>query len=175
LAPPLHPPRSHPAILKIPNELFYDEELLPRADEMLRSSFCRWEHLPKMVMNSHTHTVTLTHTLTHSHTHTQSDTRPIPWLQDFPVIFHGVMGKEEREASSPSFFNRWEVDQLMDYVKKLMEKSSRKGRAKLSAKDIGIIAPYRKQVANSTPYRKQVANSTPYRKPATTAPPTGSR
>uniref|UniRef100_A0A7N8X5A0 RNA helicase n=1 Tax=Mastacembelus armatus TaxID=205130 RepID=A0A7N8X5A0_9TELE len=41
--------RSHPAILKVPNELFYDGELQVCADEILRNSYCRWEYLPKMV------------------------------------------------------------------------------------------------------------------------------
>ncbi|KAG9352845.1 hypothetical protein JZ751_017421 [Albula glossodonta] len=41
--------RSHPAILKIPNELFYDGELQVFADKELRNSYCNWEHLPKKV------------------------------------------------------------------------------------------------------------------------------
>lgn len=105
--------RSHPAILKIPNELFYDGELQVCADEFLRNSYCRWEYLPK---------------------------------RDFPVIFHGVTGIDEREASSPSFFNRAEVEVLMDYVKKLLETQAKKGLSTIKPKDIGIIAPYRKQV-----------------------------
>ncbi|XP_061759269.1 putative helicase mov-10-B.1 isoform X2 [Nerophis ophidion] len=105
--------RSHPAILKIPNELFYDGELLVRANEMIRNSFCNWEHLKK---------------------------------KDFPVIFHDVTGVDEREANSPSFFNRAEVDVLMFYVKELLQASGKKGLPKISPKDIGIIAPYRKQV-----------------------------
>ncbi|XP_040905865.1 putative helicase mov-10-B.1 [Toxotes jaculatrix] len=105
--------RSHPAILKIPNELFYDGELQCHADEILRNSYCRWEHLPQ---------------------------------KDFPLIFHGVTGVDEREASSPSFFNRAEVEVLMDYVRKLLQPHGKRGLATISAKDIGIIAPYRKQV-----------------------------
>ncbi|XP_035512110.1 putative helicase mov-10-B.1 [Morone saxatilis] len=109
----LHNYRSHPAILKIPNELFYDGELQVSADEILRNSYCRWEYLPK---------------------------------KDFPVIFHGVTGIDEREASSPSFFNVAEIEVLMDYVKKLLQTQGRKGLATISPRDIGIIAPYRKQV-----------------------------
>ncbi|XP_057673165.1 putative helicase mov-10-B.1 [Corythoichthys intestinalis] len=63
--------------------------------------------------------------------------------QDFPVIFHGVTGINEREASSPSFFNRAEIQVLMDYVEKLLQTGGKNG---LAPKDIGIIAPYRKQV-----------------------------
>ncbi|XP_074500385.1 putative helicase mov-10-B.2 [Sebastes fasciatus] len=105
--------RSHPAILKVPNELFYDGELQYCADEILRNSYCRWEHLKK---------------------------------QGFPVIFRGVTGIDEREASSPSFFNIAEVEVLMEYVRKLLPSHGKKGLGTISPKDIGIIAPYRKQV-----------------------------
>jgi helicase MOV-10 len=37
----------------------------------------------------------------------------------FPVIFHAVSGKDDREASSPSFFNIEEVLQVKSYVQKL--------------------------------------------------------
>ncbi|KAJ8370334.1 hypothetical protein SKAU_G00103620 [Synaphobranchus kaupii] len=105
--------RSHPAILKIPNELFYEGELQAHADQILRETYCSWEHLPK---------------------------------KGFPVIFHGVVGKDEREGNSPSFFNRSEIDVLVDYLKKLLQTQAKKGISKLSASEIGIIAPYRKQV-----------------------------
>lgn len=42
--------RSHPAILKIPNELFYDGELQCHADEILRNSYCNWQYLKQRVM-----------------------------------------------------------------------------------------------------------------------------
>ncbi|XP_068568586.1 putative helicase mov-10-B.1 [Cebidichthys violaceus] len=105
--------RSHAAILEIPNELFYENELQVFADQWERDTYCNWEHLPK---------------------------------KGFPLIFHGVMGKDEREANSPSFFNVSEIEVLVDYLTKLMETQGKKGLPKLSAKDIGIIAPYRKQV-----------------------------
>ncbi|XP_060775441.1 putative helicase mov-10-B.1 isoform X2 [Neoarius graeffei] len=105
--------RSHPAILKIPNELFYEDELQVFANQMEREAFCQWEHLPK---------------------------------KGFPVIFHGVMGKDDREANSPSFFNVNEIEVLVSYLKKLLQSHGKKGLPKLHATDIGIIAPYRKQV-----------------------------
>jgi helicase MOV-10 len=37
----------------------------------------------------------------------------------FPILFHGIVGKDDRESSSPSFFNIDEVTQTKDYVMKL--------------------------------------------------------
>ncbi|KAJ1138600.1 hypothetical protein NDU88_004981 [Pleurodeles waltl] len=105
--------RSHPAILKIPNDLFYDGELQECADEILSHSYCNWEHLPK---------------------------------QGFPIIFNGVLGEDQREGNSPSFFNVTEVDAVVSYLKKLLTTQGKKGKSKLSPKEIGIISPYRKQV-----------------------------
>lgn len=80
--------RSHPSILKFPNEKFYRNELQARADPAV--SYCisdRWNGLVK---------------------------------KDFPVIFHGVCGQDEREDPSPSYFNRDEVIIIRDYVKSLL-------------------------------------------------------
>uniref|UniRef100_A0A8C6P322 RNA helicase n=1 Tax=Nothobranchius furzeri TaxID=105023 RepID=A0A8C6P322_NOTFU len=41
--------RSHPAILKIPNELFYDGELQACADEYACNFYRWWQYLPKQV------------------------------------------------------------------------------------------------------------------------------
>ena len=37
----------------------------------------------------------------------------------FPILFHGIVGKDDREASSPSFFNIDEVTETKDYVMRL--------------------------------------------------------
>ncbi|XP_033121763.1 putative helicase MOV-10 isoform X2 [Anneissia japonica] len=103
--------RSHPEILKLPNELFYDNELEAKADILMRETMCRWEELPK---------------------------------KNFPLIFHGVEGKDEREGNSPSFFNTKECDAVLTYIKKLME--GKYSGKKLQQSDIGVISPYRKQV-----------------------------
>ncbi|KAK5863608.1 hypothetical protein PBY51_000629 [Eleginops maclovinus] len=105
--------RSHPAILEVPNELFYEGELLYCANEILRNSYCGWQYLKN---------------------------------KNFPVLFHGVTGVDEQEGNSPSFFNVAEVEVLMDYVTKLLETHGKKGLATIAPSDIGIIAPYRKQV-----------------------------
>ncbi|KAK2495352.1 hypothetical protein MC885_007703, partial [Smutsia gigantea] len=66
--------------------------------------------------------------------------------QGFPIIFHGVMGKDEREGNSPSFFNPEEAATVTFYLKLLLAPSSKKGKARLSPRSVGIISPYRKQV-----------------------------
>ncbi|CAK8686439.1 unnamed protein product [Clavelina lepadiformis] len=60
----------------------------------------------------------------------------------FPVIFHGVIGEDQREENSPSYFNPQEASEVYNYVKKILE--SRQNPVK--PKQIGIISPYRKQV-----------------------------
>ena len=40
---------------------------------------------------------------------------------NFPIVFHSVAGKDDREASSPSFFNIDEVLQVKAYVQQLKE------------------------------------------------------
>ncbi|KII91314.1 hypothetical protein PLICRDRAFT_104992 [Plicaturopsis crispa FD-325 SS-3] len=59
----------------------------------------------------------------------------------FPVVFHGIVGRDSREASSPSFFNIDEVTQVKKYCLDLF--SDRKLR--IRPEDIGIITPYHAQ------------------------------
>ncbi|EIN09075.1 P-loop containing nucleoside triphosphate hydrolase protein [Punctularia strigosozonata HHB-11173 SS5] len=59
----------------------------------------------------------------------------------FPIVFHGITGKDEREESSPSFFNVEEATQVKKYCVELM--SDQKLRLKPS--DIGVISPYHAQ------------------------------
>ncbi|XP_006888176.1 PREDICTED: putative helicase Mov10l1 [Elephantulus edwardii] len=60
----------------------------------------------------------------------------------FPLIFHGVRGSEAREGRSPSWFNPAEAVQVMRYCCLLARSLS----SQVSASDIGVITPYRKQV-----------------------------
>ncbi|KAJ3382310.1 Helicase MOV-10 [Lobulomyces angularis] len=137
--------RSKEAILHIYNKLFYDEKLTAFATNV--KEFSRLEWFPSDV--------------------------------DFPIIFHNVDGKEEREGSSTSLFNIEENKVILSYVKFLVfgdKKDAPKGittkfkkkyeRNKsvlhnikdiltdskvetmegLTYSNIGIIAPYRRQV-----------------------------
>eukprot|EP00250_Pteridium_aquilinum_P018480 c24107_g1_i1 orf=358-3687(+) len=62
--------------------------------------------------------------------------------KNFPVLFVGVEGKDEREGKSPSWFNAQEASKVVEMVAKLKEYR----RSRLSDNDIGIISPYNQQV-----------------------------
>lgn len=79
----------------------------------------------------------------------------------FPVVFHSISGQDEREASSPSYFNIDEATVVKDYVQKLKADARFRIGALCRAtilvqvlslmifsadEEIGIIAPYRAQV-----------------------------
>jgi superfamily I DNA and/or RNA helicase len=104
--------RSHPAILKLPNEMFYHNKLLSCGDFMTTHSMAKWEHLPP-----------------------NND-------RDFPIVFHAVDGLNDREGSSPSWFNVQEVVTVVEYVEKLVKQS----KPSIKQEDIGIITPYARQV-----------------------------
>ena len=47
--------------------------------------------------------------------------------KNFPIIFHAISGKDDREASSPSFFNIHEALQVKNYIEKLKQARSTTG------------------------------------------------
>lgn len=98
--------RSHPDILKVVSDLFYDSELKACADIAKVTKFCKWNVLPKT---------------------------------GFPLLIHSVVGKEQREGNSPSYFNPEEACVVLRYIEKLYEYGT-------SPQDIGVITPYCKQV-----------------------------
>ncbi|KAL7982718.1 hypothetical protein Chor_010316 [Crotalus horridus] len=64
----------------------------------------------------------------------------------FPLIFHGMRGMEMREGCNPSWFNPTEAVQVMRYCCLLVKGIT----CSVSGKDIGVVAPYRKQVEKIT-------------------------
>ena len=38
--------RSHPALIQLPSQLFYDAELVAAADKLLVECLCSWDQLP---------------------------------------------------------------------------------------------------------------------------------
>ncbi|KAH9618772.1 hypothetical protein KSS87_008059 [Heliosperma pusillum] len=97
--------RSHPDILQLPSELFYNGQLIA-CHESLES---------------------------------------LPWAdllpnKEFPILFNGVQAYDEREGDNPSWFNRTEASVVVKLIKKLIAR-------KVSEATIGVITPYRQQVA----------------------------
>ncbi|KAG8954837.1 hypothetical protein FRC04_010319 [Tulasnella sp. 424] len=100
--------RSHDAILRFPNETFYNGELEACA--------------PCTVIDS----------LLES---------PVLARKNFPVVFHGIAGLDDREAGSPSYFNIDEISLICKYVDELRSDRVRR----LTDHDIGVISPYNAQ------------------------------
>lgn len=62
--------------------------------------------------------------------------------RDFPLIFHGIVGKDQREGDNPSFFNAEKATLMKKYCTDL---TSRGRKNRVDPKDIGVITPYHKQ------------------------------
>ncbi|EEF45264.1 ATP-dependent helicase NAM7, putative [Ricinus communis] len=60
--------------------------------------------------------------------------------REFPVLFFGIQGCDEREGNNPSWFNRIEASKVVEIINKLIAGGN------LNEVDIGVITPYRQQV-----------------------------
>ncbi|KAI3469598.1 hypothetical protein Pfo_026261 [Paulownia fortunei] len=60
--------------------------------------------------------------------------------KEFPLLFLGIQGCDEREGSNPSWFNRIEASKVVEIIRVLIEQKG------LKEEDIGVITPYRQQV-----------------------------
>ncbi|KAJ7096057.1 RNA helicase [Mycena epipterygia] len=79
---------------------------------------------------------------------------PLLPTKSFPIIFHAISGKDDREASSPSFFNIDEVSQVKTYIRSLRDDR----RFRITDNDIGVIAPYHAQCLKIRNVLKAVAD-----------------
>ncbi|KAL1543277.1 RNA helicase [Salvia divinorum] len=61
--------------------------------------------------------------------------------KEFPLLFIGIQGCDEREGNNPSWFNRIEASKTVEMIKVLIEEKG------VKEEEIGVIAPYRKQVS----------------------------
>lgn len=59
---------------------------------------------------------------------------------NFPIVFHAIAGKDDREASSPSFFNIGEISLIKKYVNDLVsDQRLRLGMCLCSLLRTGIV------------------------------------
>lgn len=61
--------------------------------------------------------------------------------KEFPLLFIGIQGCDEREGNNPSWFNRIEASKTVEIINVLIQEKG------LKEEEIGVIAPYRKQVS----------------------------
>jgi helicase MOV-10 len=61
----------------------------------------------------------------------------------FPMVFHGVVGIEQREKTSPSFFNIQEIQVVSQYLDKLI--GHKMQNVVVKEEHVGIVTPYKKQ------------------------------
>ncbi|KAH6808908.1 P-loop containing nucleoside triphosphate hydrolases superfamily protein [Perilla frutescens var. frutescens] len=72
--------------------------------------------------------------------------------KEFPLLFIGIQGCDEREGSNPSWFNRIEASKTVEIIKSLIEEKG------LKEEEIGVIAPYRKQVSKIRDALESIGN-----------------
>nr|XP_022908608.1 putative helicase mov-10-B.1 [Onthophagus taurus] len=109
--------RSHPFVLHVPNDLFYEGKLRAvnkKAENDPISRLC----VPNLFQTGQ---------------HKR---------QGFPVEFYSVIAKEQRNGKSPSYFNQVEISVVIKYVTALMQQNN----IRVEQEDIGIISPYIRQV-----------------------------
>lgn len=134
--------RSHPAIISLPSQLFYRDQLIASADAVERSSLCTWNGLPSVRYWADADRLEEGETIVHlpvAANNTELASVTAARTREFPIVFHAVEGKETREGTSPSFFNVAECEIVRDYINRLQTE------CKLAAKDIGVVTPYRMQ------------------------------
>lgn len=61
--------------------------------------------------------------------------------KEFPLLFIGIQGCDEREGNNPSWFNRIEASKTVEIINVLIQEKG------VNEEEIGVIAPYRKQVS----------------------------
>lgn len=55
------------------------------------------------------------------------------------------MSNSNFSVSAISLFNKKEIDEVVDYVKKLLKHNNSRGLRKIKQSDIGVVTPYKKQ------------------------------
>lgn len=119
----------------LPSKLFYRGELCVRAPRAVVDSLCQWKSLPKKGFPLIFHGVRVGDRWV--------DGRNTPGPSRWRRLSSGLLqGTEMREGINPSWFNPVEAVQVMMYCCQLAKRLYNP----VAASDIGIIAPYRKQV-----------------------------
>ncbi|KAJ1477069.1 AAA domain-containing protein [Baffinella frigidus] len=123
-----HNYRSHPGLLTLPSSLFYQDQLVASANPIVTHSLLPAAGFLAGFGASNS-----------NFSDADGDVEPV--ATDTPLLFYGVQGRELSEDDTPSFFNRVEAVVVCSLIQLLI-----KSHLKVSPSQIGVIAPYRKQV-----------------------------
>ncbi|EEZ97839.2 putative RNA helicase armi-like Protein [Tribolium castaneum] len=111
--------RSHPRILEIPNNLFYDDLLKPVSRIALQDPIANIPIYAKIVSSCNNN--------------------------GQAIEMCAISAKEQKEGSSPSFFNLPEAEMVGKYVKALVNLPLAEAY-KVRLDQIGVVTPYKRQV-----------------------------
>lgn len=160
--------RSHPSLLTVPSALFYSGTLVSQADPSRVNACLRWSVLPRMPVAVGGAGTAAGHAASRG---AAGGAAPPP---GFPLLCVGVVGADLAEQDSTSYGNSEEVDAVVWAVQALLGEAGGAAPprprlfltldgatkalpadgpslrpangAPITADDVGVIAPYRRQV-----------------------------
>lgn len=118
--------RSHPLILQLPNELFYHNAMVACAPKGMPSTHVLYPINIIYLFNLSTENYEL----------------PMSWFPTpgFPMMFENIVGGISKcKPKCTSWYNKVESLRVVYYIEQLV-------RSGVSQRDIGVIAPYKRQV-----------------------------
>ena len=131
--------RAHEALLALPSRLFYNDALIAAAPRSVTHSMVGWAPLlpPRFC---------------------HDDAWGVPCVElpseaPAPMLLWGVEGVLRRDIDSPSYFNVDEVATIVTLITTLVESPF----VECGTRDIGVIAPFRRQVAEIRTMLRRVA------------------
>lgn len=77
-----------------------------------------------------------------------------PPSSEYPVHFHGVLGKEARASDMGSYFNMAEAAEVCERVEELVDRWTAESDDDIALEKICVLAPYTAQVILSFYFRK---------------------
>eukprot|EP00282_Hemiselmis_andersenii_P016290 CAMPEP_0114116218 /NCGR_PEP_ID=MMETSP0043_2-20121206/4382_1 /TAXON_ID=464988 /ORGANISM="Hemiselmis andersenii, Strain CCMP644" /LENGTH=606 /DNA_ID=CAMNT_0001208527 /DNA_START=46 /DNA_END=1866 /DNA_ORIENTATION=+ len=124
--------RSQPSLLSLPSDLFYHSALVPCVDQGIADSML-WASA-RLLEEGHEP----------PEGDGEGEEEEEGWfdVEGFPMIFYGVEGRDVCDDDTPSFYNPTEALMVRQIVLRILAMEG----GKVSTNEIGIIAPYRKQV-----------------------------
>nr|CAH7742468.1 unnamed protein product [Callosobruchus chinensis] len=128
--------RSHETILKLPNELFYENQLIALSADARDDPLARVNVLQTIANIQHRN---------NKKGHKKSGAA---------LEFFSLISKEQRQGRSPSYFNPKEVEMVFKCVQALLKLSFPDSDQNVKEEEIGIITPYVRQVCRIRQYLK---------------------